>query len=186
MGGQSPAGVCLRRGCRPSIARQQSFPYLHRSHTVHTRRIQVAHRSPTTCLLDAHGDWLGVVPFFLFAVAFIFLARYGAFRRRVCDAQGGFTLANIVAFSALYSRRLLADDRASLVTAVGGGIFGFLVAYAAILGGRAGAARIGVDDLLRRRLQLRRHSAGLRLYRYAGAVGMVTVLLRGCVWPEHL
>ncbi len=52
-------------------------------------------------------------------------------------ANGGFTLAN---FTLLLSRRDLTSAYRisiliSLITAVGGGIFGFLLAYAAILGG---------------------------------------------------
>lgn len=88
--------------------------------------------------------WLGVVPFLLFAFAFLvaptlYLA-IGSFQNLAVaptdPAHGTFTLQN---FGAL-SQPNLADSyfasiEISLVTAIGGGIFGFLLAYAVILGG---------------------------------------------------
>lgn len=80
--------------------------------------------------------WLGLVPFLLFAVAFLFLPVaflvIGSFQ----TTRGELTLDNY---------RGLADDylltayinsiQISAITAIGGGIFGFLLAYAVILGG---------------------------------------------------
>ena len=102
-------------------------------YTSYTSCTQVANNMPSRRVL---GDWLGVVPFFLFAVAFIFWPAMALFVGAFRDAQGGFTLANIVAlFQPFILDAYWLTIRVSLVTAVGGGIFGFLVAYAAILGG---------------------------------------------------
>jgi len=80
-------------------------------------------------------NWVGVVPFFAFALLFLILPTsylmVGAFQ----DPSGSFTLANI---------RGLADDnvvnaywisiRVSAASAIGGGLLGFLLAWAAVQG----------------------------------------------------
>ena len=55
----------------------------------------------------------------------------------------------------------------SLVTAIVGGIFGFLLAYAVILGGLPTFLRDALMTFSRRRLELRRHPAGPRLHLHA-------------------
>ncbi|OGB33895.1 MAG: acriflavin resistance protein [Burkholderiales bacterium RIFCSPLOWO2_12_FULL_61_40] len=80
-------------------------------------------------------NWIGVLPFFLFALLFLILPTsylmVGAFQ----DAEGGFTFANI--------RGLLEDNvvsaywisiKISAASALGGGLLGFLLAWAAVLG----------------------------------------------------
>ena len=88
--------------------------------------------------------WLGVLPFLLFTLAFLVLPTLylaiGSFENlvvpRTDPAYGTFTLQN---YNALTTPNLaesyLASIEISLVTAIGGGIFGFLLAYAVILGG---------------------------------------------------
>ncbi len=80
--------------------------------------------------------WLGIAPFFLFAFLFLlaptgFLIN-GSFR----DIQDRLTLEN---FQKLFQPFVLnaywLSIRISFVTALGGSIFGFLLAYAVILGG---------------------------------------------------
>jgi len=80
--------------------------------------------------------WLGLLPFFLFSVAFMFLpALYlivGSFRNN----DGDLTLKN---YSDLQTGTIpgafLTTIEVSLVTAVAGGVFGLLLAYSVILGG---------------------------------------------------
>src|SRR6478672_1899197 len=88
--------------------------------------------------------WLGVLPFLIFAFAFLvaptlYLAS-GSFQNLAAapgdPAHGTFTLQNY----AQLSQPNLADSyfasvEISLVTAVVGGLFGFLLAYAVIMGG---------------------------------------------------
>jgi putative spermidine/putrescine transport system permease protein len=79
--------------------------------------------------------WLGVVPFFLFAIAFLFLPVaflvVGSFQ-----VQGDLSLQN---YADLQTRSIVTAYQNSLylsfVTAVLGGLFGFLLAYSVILGG---------------------------------------------------
>ena len=80
-------------------------------------------------------DWIGVIPFFLFAILFILLPSatllVGAFR----DSTGKLTLMN---FSGLFVPSILGaywvTIKISLATALGGGLLGFLMAYAVTIG----------------------------------------------------
>jgi putative spermidine/putrescine transport system permease protein len=81
--------------------------------------------------------WLGILPFVLFALAFIFLPAGQIVVRSFQDRAGDFTFDNIEAI--FTGRDFINAYRASLtvslITAVGGAFFGFLLAYAVILGG---------------------------------------------------
>jgi putative spermidine/putrescine transport system permease protein len=82
--------------------------------------------------------WLGVMPFFLFAFIFLLypssIIGIGSFQDSNTHA---FTLNNIVKL--LHASYLLdaywISIKISLITALGGGLFGFLLAYSAIRGG---------------------------------------------------
>jgi putative spermidine/putrescine transport system permease protein len=81
--------------------------------------------------------WIGVAPFFLFAFLFLLLPSVSIFIRSFEAVGGGFTLDN---FRAIFTGRDFLNAyrvslTISLITAVGGAIFGFLLAYAIILGG---------------------------------------------------
>lgn len=82
------------------------------------------------------GVWLGLLPFALFALAFMVLPTAGILLGSFQDAQGAFTLENL--------RHLLTPDilacyaislKISLVTALAGTVFGFLLAYSVTMGG---------------------------------------------------
>lgn len=82
-------------------------------------------------------NWLGIAPFFLFAFVFLFLPSLSIFYRSFQANDGSFTLNNIIA---LFTERDIINAyktslMISLITAVGGAIFGFLLAYAVVLGG---------------------------------------------------
>lgn len=88
-------------------------------------------------------DWVGVAPFFLFATLFLILPSVSIFLRSFEAPGGGFTFDNIIA---LFTESDIINAyktslSISLITAIGGGIFGFLLAYAVILGGLPGAIR---------------------------------------------
>lgn len=83
------------------------------------------------------ADWLGLVPFLLFAILFIFLPTaflvVGSFQ----DSSGAVTLRN---YSDLASTDFIVNAfrnslEISIVTAILGGVFGFFLAYALIAGG---------------------------------------------------
>jgi putative spermidine/putrescine transport system permease protein len=80
--------------------------------------------------------WLGVAPFFVFAVLFLVLPTMhlvvGAFQ----DADGNFTLNNI---GNLFQPQIVASFwvtiEISAISAVGGALIGFLLAFAGVMGG---------------------------------------------------
>jgi putative spermidine/putrescine transport system permease protein len=80
--------------------------------------------------------WLGLVPFFLFALAFLIVPAAALISGSFQDGDGNFTIKN---FLDLAQPNILSAYRLSIsisaVTAVGGAILGFLLAYATILGG---------------------------------------------------
>src|SRR5690349_15809681 len=82
-------------------------------------------------------NWLGVAPFFLFAILFLILPSLRLFIGSFTDNDGNFTFQNILD---LFTQQNILDAywlsiRISAVTAIGGGIFGFLLAYAVTIGG---------------------------------------------------
>ncbi len=82
-------------------------------------------------------NWIGVVPFFLFATLFLLLPSLRLFVGSFTDNAGRFTIANVVhLFSEPYIlNAYVLSIRISAVTALGGGIFGFLLAYSVTVGG---------------------------------------------------
>lgn len=88
-------------------------------------------------------DWLGVAPFFLFATLFLFLPSVSIFVRSFQTRAGDFTFDNIIA---LFTQSDIVNAyktslTISFITALGGALFGFLLAYAIVLGGLPGFLR---------------------------------------------
>lgn len=81
-------------------------------------------------------DWLGVVPFFAFAAVFLLVPAAFILIFALQDAKGQPTLDN---FAGLFKETILTtywlSIQISAITAVVGGLFGFMLAYAVILGG---------------------------------------------------
>jgi putative spermidine/putrescine transport system permease protein len=124
-------------------------------------------------------NWLGVAPFFLFAILFLILPAMSLFVGSFQDAQGNFTLNN---FRNLFTDYILNSYKltieVSLVTAIGGALFGFLLAYAVTLGGLPRWVR----SILMTFSGVASNFAGVPLsfafISTLGRVGLVTVLLR--------
>jgi putative spermidine/putrescine transport system permease protein len=93
-------------------------------------RILAARAAPTSFA------WLGVAPFLVFAVLFLILPTLhlavGAFQ----DVSGHFTLNNI---ANLFQPQIVASFwvtiQISMISAIGGAVIGFLLAYAGVIGG---------------------------------------------------
>ncbi len=124
-------------------------------------------------------SWLGVVPFFLFALLFILLPVMFLVVGSFQDAAGNVTLQNYVDLSqARYLEAFRTSLEISLITAIGGGIFGFLLAYAVILGGLPPFLR----DALMTFSGVASNFAGVPLALAfiftLGQVGLLTVFLR--------
>jgi putative spermidine/putrescine transport system permease protein len=79
--------------------------------------------------------WLGVIPFFLFAILFILIPSASLFIDSFRGAEGAFTLQNIADLSEPpIPQAYWLSIRISLFTALGGGLLGFLMAYALTVG----------------------------------------------------
>lgn len=81
--------------------------------------------------------WLGVTPFLIFAVLFLFLPSLRLFTASFTNPEGKFTLDNV---TQLVSEPFIVNAyklsiQISAVTALGGGILGFLMAYSVTVGG---------------------------------------------------
>jgi putative spermidine/putrescine transport system permease protein len=80
--------------------------------------------------------WVGVIPFFVVATAFMLLPILFLVVGSFQDSHGHLTLQNYVDLTQPLPVLAYTNSiEISLVTAIGGGIFGFLLAYALILGG---------------------------------------------------
>lgn len=124
-------------------------------------------------------DWIGVVPFFLFAFLFMLLPTASLFIGSFQNKDGAFTLENIIGlFEPSILNSYLLSIEISLVTAVGGGIFGFLLAYAATVGGLPKIVR----DSLFTFCGVASNFAGVPLafafIATLGRVGLITVFLK--------
>lgn len=88
--------------------------------------------------------WLGITPFLLYAILFLFLPAVSIFIRSFEAPGGGFTLQNFVEIATRSDLRnaYKASLSISLITAAGGAIFGFLLAYAVVLGGLPRGIRV--------------------------------------------
>src|SRR5215216_1288030 len=98
---------------------------------------QTALRAPRIKPETNWKNWLGVVPFFLFAILFLILPSLRLFIGSFTDSDGNFTFKNLLD---LITQKNILDAywlsiRISAVTAIGGGIFGFLLAYTVTVGG---------------------------------------------------
>ena len=81
-------------------------------------------------------SWLGVVPFLLFSTAFMFLPATYLVVGSLRDNDGQFTTQNYADLSTgIIPGAFFTTIEVSLVTAILGGLFGLLLAYAVILGG---------------------------------------------------
>ena len=80
--------------------------------------------------------WLGVLPFFLFALAFLLAPAASLIAGTFLNEEGRLTLDNVLGLSTPYIVNAYKISlQISLVTALAGGIFGFLLAYAVTAGG---------------------------------------------------
>ena len=81
-------------------------------------------------------NWLGVVPFFIFSLLFLILPSLFLLAGSFQDETGNFTLSNIGdLFQPYILNSYWLSIEVSAVTAFGGVIFGFGLAYASIRGG---------------------------------------------------
>ncbi|MEA2619871.1 MAG: putative spermidine/putrescine transport system permease protein [Chloroflexota bacterium] len=89
--------------------------------------------------------WVGLLPFLIFAAAFLIIPTFYLVIGSFQDKAGGFTLQNYADLSGgEISNAYMTSIEISLVTAILGGVIGFLMAYAVISGGLPGPFRSGL------------------------------------------
>ena len=123
--------------------------------------------------------WLGLGPFAIFSTLFLVLPTVYLIVASLQDRKGNFTLDNYTGLTdptvvQAYSNSI----EISLVTAIGGGIFGFLLAYAVILGGLPGILRSGLTTFSGVASNFAGVPLALAFVFTLGRVGLVTVLLK--------
>jgi putative spermidine/putrescine transport system permease protein len=90
-------------------------------------------------------NWLGVIPFFLFVIAFQLYPSWSIFIQSFLNQAGKFTFDNILGLNQpIIINAYVSTIKISLITALWGGLLGFLCAWAVTIGGLPGWIRSGV------------------------------------------
>lgn len=123
--------------------------------------------------------WLGLLPFFAFSIAFMFLpALYlviGSFRSNA----GDWTLQNYADLqTGIIPGAFFTTIEVSLVTAVAGGVFGLLLAYSVILGGLPRVLRTALMTFSGVASNFAGVPLALAFIFTLGQLGFLTVILR--------
>ena len=124
-------------------------------------------------------SWLGLLPFFIFAAAFLIIPTFYLVNGSFHTESGEATLQN---YADLTQPMILEAFRASieisLVTAVIGGVFGFLLAYAVIRGGLPGILGAGLMTFSGVASNFAGIPLALAFTFTLGATGLITVILQ--------
>jgi len=124
-------------------------------------------------------DWIGVVPFFTFATLFLFLPSLVLFVGSFQDAKGSFTFANITGlFTPSILKAYWVTIRISVVTAVGGGLFGFFLTYAGVMSGLPRWTRTAMLTFSGVAANFAGVPLAFAFIATLGRLGLVTVLLK--------
>jgi putative spermidine/putrescine transport system permease protein len=134
---------------------------------------------PTINAKKFSWTWLGVVPFFVFALAFLFLPTLNLFVGAFQDDKGNFTLQNIIhLFQPFVLHAYAISIEVSLLSAFLGGMLGFLLAYAITIGGIPGWLRSAVLTFSGVASNFAGVPLAFAFIATLGRVGMLTVFLK--------
>jgi putative spermidine/putrescine transport system permease protein len=123
--------------------------------------------------------WLGLVPFLAFATAFLIIPTFYLVNGSFHTETGQATLQNYADLSQpLIVEAFRASIEISLVTAIVGGVFGFLLAYAVIRGGLPGPLGAALLTFSGVASNFAGVPLALAFTFTLGATGLVTVILR--------
>ena len=136
--------------------------------------------------------WLGVMPFLAFALAFLILPTFYLFTNSFRNLQGNigtnpaYGQPTIDNYAHLTTPNILdaygASLEISLITAIGGGIFGFLLAYAVIAGGLPKFLRGALMTFSGVASNFAGIPLALAFIFTLGASGLITPLIKGVGW----
>ena len=123
--------------------------------------------------------WFGILPFALFAMAFMILPASSILLGSFQDAHGAFTLDNIAHLARPNILKCyLITIQVSAVTAVAGGLFGLLLAFSVTLGGLPKALRSGLLTFSGVASNFAGVPLAFAFIATMGRVGIVTVILK--------
>lgn len=123
-------------------------------------------------------NWIGVIPFLLFSFLFMVLPSLSLFIGAFQDAQGNFTFKNLTdLFSPDIIGAYWVSIRISMATAVGGGLLGFLMAYAITVGGLPRWVRTALTTFSGVAANFAGVPLAFAFIATLGRTGMITVLL---------
>ncbi|MCS6774730.1 MAG: ABC transporter permease subunit [Anaerolineae bacterium] len=129
-------------------------------------------------------DWLGLLPFLAFVLLFLVIPSANLFAGAFVNRTGVFTLENIVVFgNPFVLRSYLVSLQVSLVTALVGGVFGFLVAYAITLGRAPGWMRGVIMTFSGLAANFGGVPLAFAFIATLGRTGFLTALLKGICFP---
>jgi len=144
-----------------------------------TANVSEARAAPRPGRFASLGVLLGVIPFFVFALAFLILPSSRMVIGSFQDNLGGFTVDNYVALgSPVTLAAYQASIEISLFTALLGGLTGFLMAYAVISGGLPRILRTGLSTFSGVASNFAGVPLALAFVFTFGRVGLVTVFFR--------
>jgi putative spermidine/putrescine transport system permease protein len=136
--------------------------------------------------------WAGIVPFVVFALAFLIIPTIYLFTNSLKNLQGSvgtnpaYGQATIDNYVHLGTPNILdaygASIEISLVTAIAGGIFGFLLAYAVIAGGLPSFLRSALMTFSGVASNFAGIPLALAFLFTIGASGLLTPLIKGVGW----
>jgi putative spermidine/putrescine transport system permease protein len=129
--------------------------------------------------LSAWRDWLGVAPFILFASMFILLPFIFLFFGSFQDAKGNLTIQNYIdLFKPDIMGAYWVTIRISLVTALGGGLLGFMMAYSVTVGGLPRWVRSSLSTFSGVASNFAGVPLAFAFMSTLGRLGMITLLLK--------
>lgn len=143
------------------------------------RNIERGARKARPAMKSVVLNWIGVLPFSIFAIAFLVLPALSIFVSTFRDPIGHFTLQNIRdLFSSYILDAYALSIKVSIITAIGGSIFGFLLAYAVTSGGLPKGMRTFLNTFSGVASNFAGVPLSFAFIFTMGRVGLVTVLLR--------
>lgn len=123
--------------------------------------------------------WLGLLPFFVFSVAFLLVPTLRLITGSFQDRNGQLTLDNYEDFGTkIVVNAYTASIEISLVTALAAGVFGFLLAYAVIAGGLPKFLRTGLMTFSGMAANFAGIPLALAFIFTIGRAGFVTAILK--------
>ncbi len=124
-------------------------------------------------------NWIGVVPFLVFALLFLILPTLNIVFGAFLDAGGHFTLANLAGlFTPSIRGAFIISVELSLLTAALGCLFGFLIAAALTLGGLPAGLKSAVATFSGVASNFAGVPLSFAFIATLGRLGFVTVLMR--------